>query len=137
VGGAIAEELAEGLLVVRDRVSFDEGDEVARGVAGECGLGEVGVGGEIVIGRGVEVGEVAAASAGDEDFLAGAVGLFEDESATAAASGFDGAHQARGACSEDEDVDFGEGIHSWGGRLILQRIGEHMIPKNRVGEGER
>jgi hypothetical protein len=65
VGGAVAEELAEGFLVVGDGVFFDEGDEVARGVAGEGGLGEVGVGGEKVFGRGVEVGEVAAASAGD------------------------------------------------------------------------
>ena len=71
VGGAVAEELAEGFFVVGDAVLFDEGDDVGWGVAGEGGLGEVGVFGEEVFGAGVEVGEVAAASAGDEDFFAG------------------------------------------------------------------
>jgi hypothetical protein len=55
----------------------------------------------------MEVGEVAAAAAGDEDFLAGAVGVFEHECAAAAASGFDGAHQTGAAGSEDENVYFG------------------------------
>jgi hypothetical protein len=109
VGGAVAEELAEGLLVVGDAVLLDQGEEVLRGVAGERGLGEVRVGGEEVFRRGVEVGEVAAASAGDEDFLAGTVGVVEDEGAAAAAAGFDGAHEACGSGSEDEDVDFFHG----------------------------
>ena len=111
MGGAVAEELAEGFLVVGDAVLLDQGDEVGGRVAGERGLGEVGVGGEEVIGAGVEVGEVAAASAGDEDFFAGAVGVFEDEDAAAAAAGFDGAHEAGGAGSEDVDV---EGCVAWG-----------------------
>ena len=109
MGGAVAEELAEGFFVVGDAVLLDQGDEVVRGVAGEGGLGEVGVGGEEVFRRGMEVGEVAAAAAGDEDLLAGAVGVFEDEGAAAAAAGLDGAHEAGGAGAEDEDVDFGHG----------------------------
>jgi hypothetical protein len=107
VGGAIAEELAEGFLVVRDVVLLDEGEEVLRGVAREGGFGEVRVGGEKVFGAGVEVGEVAAASAGDEDFFAGAVCVVEDEGAAIAPASFDGGHEAGGACAEDEDVDFG------------------------------
>ena len=105
VGGAVAEELAEGLFVPGDAVFFDESDEVGGRVAGERGLGEVGIGGEEIFRAAVEVGEVAAASAGDEDFLAGTRGVFEDGDAAAAAAGFDGAHQAGGACSEDEDVE--------------------------------
>ena len=93
--------------MVGDAVLFDERDEVLRGVAGEGGLGEVGVGGEEVFRAGVEVGEVAAASAGDEDLLAGAVGVVEEEDAAAAAAGFDGGHQAGGSGSEDEDVGVG------------------------------
>jgi hypothetical protein len=54
----------------------------------------------------VEVGEVAAASAGDEYFLAGAVGVVEDEGAAVSAASFDGGHEAGGTGSEDEDVDF-------------------------------
>ncbi len=54
---------AEGLFVVGDTVLPDQGDEVGGGEAGERGFGEVGVLGEEVFGAGVEVGEVAAASA--------------------------------------------------------------------------
>ena len=125
LGGAVAEELAEGLLVLGDVVFFDQGEEVRRGEAGERGLGEVGVGGEEVFGAGVEVGEVAAAAAGDEDLLAGAVGVFEDEDAAAAAAGFDGAHEAGGAGAEDEDVEvIGGGFrHCWGLVLLGGLVG--------------
>ena len=115
VGGAVAEELAEGLLVVGNAVLVDEGDEVGGGVAAEGGLGEVGVVGEEVLGAGVEVGEVAAAAAGDEDFLAGFVGVVDEEDAGVAATGLDGAQEAGGSGSEDDDV---EGV--------VVRVGGHV-----------
>ena len=65
------------------------------------------VAGEVVFWTGMDVGEVAAASAGDEDLLAGAIGELDDENAAAAAAGVDGAHEAGGSCAEDEDVRFG------------------------------
>jgi hypothetical protein len=105
LGGAGAEELAEGLLVVGDAVLFYQGDHVRRGEGGEGGLGEVGVFGEEVLGAGVEVGEVGAAAAGDEDLLADAVGVVEEEDAFAAASGFCGAEEACGSGAEDDDVE--------------------------------
>jgi len=104
VSGAVAEELPEGFFVVADAVLFDERDEVLRGVAGERGAGEVRVFGEEVFGGGVEVGEVGAASAGDEDFFAGTVGVVEDEGAAAALAGFDGGHEAGGSGTEDDYV---------------------------------
>lgn len=67
--GAVAEELAQGFLVPGDAVAFDETDEVGGRVTGESGLGEVGIGGEEVVGAGVQIGEVAPATAGDEDFF--------------------------------------------------------------------
>ncbi len=103
-GAAVAEELAEGFFVVGDAVLLDERDEVLRGIAREGRTGEVRVFGEIVFGRGVEVGEVGAASAGDEDLGAGTVGVVEDEGAAVAFGGFDGGHEAGGAGSEDDDV---------------------------------
>ena len=51
VGGAVAEELAEGLFVPGDAVFGDEREEVLRGVAGERGVGKVRVGGEEVFRR--------------------------------------------------------------------------------------
>ena len=107
---SVAEELAEGFLVVGDAVLFDERDEVGGGVAGEGGLGEVRVGGEEVFGAGADVGEVAAAAAGDEDLVAGLVGVVEEEDAAAAAAGFEGGHQAGGAGAEDDDVEVCVGV---------------------------
>ncbi len=42
--------------------------------------------------RAMNVGEVAASSAGDEDFFADAVGVIEKGDAASALAGFDGAH---------------------------------------------
>ena len=106
MGGAVAEELAERLLVVWDAVFFDQSDEVLRRVACKRGLGEVGVGGEEVFSAGVQISEVTAATARDENLLAGTFRVFEDEGAATAAAGLNGAHQAGGASSENEDVDF-------------------------------
>ncbi len=122
-GGAVAEELAEGLFVVGNAVALDEGDEVLGDVAGEGGAGEVGVFGEEVFGGGAEIGEVGAASSGDEDLFADSVGVVEDEDAGVAVTGFDGAHEACGSGSEDGYVD---GLGSGG---------EHVETDFRLREG--
>ena len=87
--------------MISDALPLDKFDEVGWRVAGERGFGEVGIDGEEVVGPGVQVGEVAAASAGDEDFFAGAVGALEDRDTAAAAAGFNGGHEACGAGAED------------------------------------
>jgi hypothetical protein len=63
------------------------------------------VGGEEVFGLAVEVGEIAAASAGDEDFFAEAVGVFEDGDAASALAGFNGAHEACCPAAENQCVE--------------------------------
>ena len=50
------------------------------------------IGGEEVFYAAVEIGEVAAATAGDQNFLPQAVGMFEHRDAAAAFASFDGAH---------------------------------------------
>jgi hypothetical protein len=112
IRGAVAEKLAEGFLVVANAMVLDEGDEVGGGVAGERGFREMGIGGEEIFRTAVEVGEVTAASAGDEDFFTGAVGAFEESDASVAAARFDGGHEAGGAGADDEDI---EGV-GWVGR---------------------
>ena len=82
-------------------VCFDQRDEVLRSETGEDGLGEVGVGGKKVFRGGVAISKVAAAPAGDEDLLAGTLGVFEDEDAAPSASCLDGAHEAGSAGTED------------------------------------
>jgi hypothetical protein len=54
----------------------------------------------------MQVGEVAASAAGDQDFLADAVGMFEHNDATAALAGLDGTHQAGSAASQDDHVEW-------------------------------
>jgi len=50
------------------------------------------IGREKAVGRAMDVGEVAASAAGDEDFFADAVGVIEKGDAASALAGFDGAH---------------------------------------------
>ena len=106
MGGPVAKELAESLLVIRDAVLFDQGDEVLWGVAGEGRLGEVGIGGEEVFWASVDVGEVASASSGDEDLFARAISEVEDEDTAVASAGFDGGHEARGTGTEYQYINF-------------------------------
>ena len=103
-GGVVTEELAEGLLVPWDAVAVDEFEEVRGLIESECGFGEVRVVGEEAIGRAMNVGEVAAATSGDEDFAAGLGVVFEQDNAAAALSGDGGAHEAGGAGAEDDGV---------------------------------
>ena len=71
---------------------FDERDEVIGRVAGQRGLCEVRIRGDEIFGRAMNVGEIAASAARDEDFLADAVGVFKDGDAASALTGFGGAH---------------------------------------------
>jgi len=104
-GGIVAEELAEGFFVIGDSVFLNEGDEIGGGVACEGGFGEVRICGEEMLRLGVEICEVAAASAGDEDFFADFFGAFEEDYAAAAFAGFDGAHEAGGAAAQNDHVE--------------------------------
>ena len=104
LGAAVAEELAEGFLVVGDAVFFDEGDEIGGSVAGEGGFSEMRIFGEEVFRLGVEIREVAATAAGDENFLADFFGSFEEHDAAAAFTSFDGTEETGGAGAEDDYV---------------------------------
>ena len=58
-----------------------------------------------ILRRAMNVGEVAAASAGDEDLLPNAIGVIEQRDAAAAPAGLNGAHKSRGACADDDRVE--------------------------------
>jgi hypothetical protein len=53
----------------------------------------------------VQVSEVATSAAGDQNFLAEAIRVFENGDAASALAGFDGAHQAGCAATENESVE--------------------------------
>ncbi len=94
LGGAVAEELSESFFVVADTVLFNERDEVCGGVASECGLGEVRIFGEKVFRAAVDVSEVAAATAGDEDLFTGLVGVVKEQDGSSALSGGECGHHS-------------------------------------------
>jgi len=96
-GGIVAEELTESFFVESNAMLADESDEVGGCVAGERGAGEVGIFGDKIVGGAVEVGEVAAASAGDEDFFADAIGALDERDAAATLGRFGGAEETGGA----------------------------------------
>ena len=58
----------------------------------------------------MNVGEVAASAAGDEDLFADAVGVLEDTDAASALACLDGAYESCGASAEDYGV---EGFGGW------------------------
>jgi hypothetical protein len=64
-GGIVAEELAEGFFVVGDAMLFEECKKIGGRVTCQGGFCEVGIGGEEIFRGGMEIGEVAAAPAGD------------------------------------------------------------------------
>jgi hypothetical protein len=68
------------------------------------------IGGEKILRLAVDVGEVAAAAARDENFLSQPVGVFEQCNAAAALARFDSAHEAGGASAEDQCVETKSGV---------------------------
>ena len=107
----------------RNTVLFDEGKKVAWGVAGKRGLGEVRVGREKILRACIDIGEVASATAGDEDLFARAVSMLEHEDTPPAATCVNSAHEPSSSSSQNEDVNFGH-LRSRPGRkgdLILSR----------------
>ena len=89
---------------------FHEGDEIGGGIAGQGGFGEVGILRKEIIRLAMEIGEIAAAAAGDEDFFADFFGVFQEENAAVTIAGFDGAEEAGGAGTEDDYVEVGQEV---------------------------
>src|SRR5258708_7133824 len=103
--GAVAEQLAERLLVIRDSMPLDHRDEVALGVAAQRRLAEVRIPGNKSLRRHLEIGEVAASAARDEDLLARARAAFQEQDAPAASPGGHRAHQPGGAGPENYNIE--------------------------------
>src|SRR5262249_16833698 len=70
----------------------------------ERGTREVRVRREKILRSAVDVGEVTASSAGDEDLLADSFRAFEHRDATATLTSFDSTHQPGRAAAQNDDV---------------------------------
>ena len=102
---AVAEELAQGLLVPGDAMAVDQGDEVVLGVAGQRGPAEIGIGGKEPLRPHVEIGEVAPSAAGDQDLAAGLAGMVEQQDPPPPASRCHRADQPRRPRADDHRVE--------------------------------
>ena len=92
--------------MVGNAMFFDERDEICGRVARQRGFGKVFVRGNKIFRLAKNVAEIAAAAAGDQDFLADALGMLEDSDAPPAFAGFDRAEESRGAGAKNESVKF-------------------------------
>ena len=90
--------------MVGNAVLFDERDEISGRVTRERGFCEVRIRRNKIFRAAMEIGEVAAAPAGDEYLFAGALGSFEDGNAASAFTSFNGAHKAGGPGAENQYV---------------------------------
>ncbi|MNI24573.1 hypothetical protein D3C73_781970 [compost metagenome] len=102
-GFVIAKQLAEFFLVVGHAVLGDHADEIPLGIAGQGRFAEVRVLREKIARFGVHVGEIAAATARHQDFLAGLVGMVEQQHLAPAPGGGQCTHQPCGASANDHD----------------------------------
>src|SRR5437868_5943981 len=118
-GAAIAEELAQRLLVPGDAMAFHERDEIPRRVALERRAAERGIGREVIRMRCVEVGEVATAAAGNSDLLADLLVVIDEQDPAAPLPRRGGAHHARGPGADDGDVERGACSFRRGSYLAL------------------
>jgi hypothetical protein len=64
------------------------------------------VGANEILRAAMDICEIAAAAAGDENFLANAICAFKDGDAASSLAGFGCAEESRGAGAEDESVKF-------------------------------
>src|SRR5882757_6453919 len=76
-----------------------------RSVASQCRLGEMRISGQKILRPAVQVGEVRAATAGDKNLLADAIGVLDDSHATAALACFSGTQQSCGASANHDRVE--------------------------------
>ena len=82
----------------------------------------------------MQVGEVAASAAGDEDLLADAVGALQDGNPASALAGFDGAHQPGSACAQDQHIigamGGGQGLSFGGWVEVVKSEGVKSLDQN-------
>src|SRR6266567_2615765 len=102
--GTVAEELTERFLVIRDAMLFHQRDEVRGRVAGQRGLCEVFIRGYEIFRLAMNVGEITAPSARDQDLLPDSVGMLQHGDAPPAFAGLDGAEESRCSAAQNQSV---------------------------------
>ncbi len=105
-GAVITEQLAVVSLVIGDVVAHHQIDKIPLGVLGQGGFDEVGIAAQVIGWLHIEVGEVAAATATDQDLLTRLLGMVDDHHLTTAGSGGCGTHQSGGTGADHQHLCF-------------------------------
>jgi hypothetical protein len=103
-GGMVAEQLAEGFFVVWDLMFIDQGDEVVLRIRFQSGFAEMRVLRKEPVMRGVQIGKIAAPTAGDKDFGTHPIGMIQQQYTLSTLPSAQGAHEASGARPQNNDV---------------------------------
>jgi hypothetical protein len=101
---AVAEQLPSRLLVMGNVVAVDQRNEVALGIATQRGGAEARIVRQKIRRTRMQVGKITASAAGNPDLLSRLSCLLKQQHRAPALAGDAGAHQARSACSEHNDV---------------------------------
>ena len=99
-------KLPERLLVIGNAMFFHQRNEVRRRVLRQRRLREVRIRGEEMLRPRIDVGEIAAPAAGDQDFLAGPIGTLDQRDAPPALASLDGAHEPRSPSAKNKNIEF-------------------------------
>ena len=92
------------LFVVRNSMLLHQGHKVIRREPCEGRFAEMRVGGQIILGAGMDVREIASASPRNEDLLAEPLRMLQDQNRAAAFARLQGTHQAGSPGTYDDDV---------------------------------
>ena len=103
--GAVAEQLPERLLVIGNAMALDQRDEIVLRVTAKRRAAEVRIAGQKPVGHAVQIGEIAAPAARDQNLGADPVGMIEEEDLAAALAGRQRAHQSGCARAQDNDIE--------------------------------
>lgn len=106
-GALIAELLAECFFVVGNAVIFHQSEKIVRAEAGEGGATKGRIGREEILRAGAEVGKIAAPAAGDGNFFAHPFVVFKDDDPATPPTRGEGAHEAGGTASDDDEIGVG------------------------------
>jgi hypothetical protein len=84
---------------------LDQSDKIRGRIPGQRRFGEVRIRGEEMLRLTVEVCEIAASAAGDQNLLAGAFGALDDGDPASAFARLYRAHESSGPCAENDRVE--------------------------------
>jgi hypothetical protein len=87
-------------------MSFDESNEIRGSVPRQRGFGEVGIRGYKILRVAIQIGEIAASAAGDQNLFAGTLAALQNGHTAPAFAGFDGAEESRGSRAKHYSIKF-------------------------------